>query len=468
MDIRNKKVTVVGLGNSGIGCAALLYKAGAVVSVTEAKDDKNVRKAKSSLEKKYIDLEIGKHTDKFLEDTELLVVSPGVEDMSGPVRYAEKNNIPIISELELGYLFCRAPVVAVTGTNGKSTVVSLVGEILRSAGRSVNVCGNIGNSLSGEVAAGRNTGKKSVVVLEVSSFQLERIASFRPKISVILNIAPDHLDRYKSFKEYTGAKTKIFQNQKKDDFVILNHDDKYLRRLGRSGKIKAKVLYFSAKSKVKGIYIEKKAVKTFLKNKVKYLFKLEGSRLEGGHNVENILASTLVAVLLKADLAVTEKTIKSFKPLAHRFRRIATIGGVEFIDDSKATNIDSTNRALLSLKKPAILIAGGKDKNLSYKDILPAAKKAVKKIILIGETRKKMRRIFEGSALVEEKDTLPAAVAAAYKSATAGECVLLSPMCSSFDMFESYKQRGAVFRQAVQELKLKVKNQKPKINDAVQ
>ncbi|NQU95748.1 MAG: UDP-N-acetylmuramoyl-L-alanine--D-glutamate ligase [Candidatus Omnitrophica bacterium] len=452
MDLRNKKVTVVGMGSSGIDSVLLLERAGAIVSITDSGDDESVKERAECLAEKYINLETGRHTESFLEDTELLVVSPGVENGALPIRYANENNIPIISELELGYLFCEGTIVAITGTNGKTTVATLLGEILRSAGIPVNVCGNIGNSLSGETG---NIKKDTVVILETSSFQLERIDSFKPKISVILNVTEDHLDRYRNFEEYLDAKKRIFKNQETGDIIVLNYDDKNLRDLIKTGKVRSKALYFSMKKKVDGIYLDRGNIKLSLKNKTKNLMVPGDYKLKGAHNTENVMVSCLVATLLGASPDAVKKAVKNFKPLAHRFESVALVGGVEFIDDSKATNIDSTSRALLSLDKPAILIAGGKDKNLSYEKVLPAIKKNVKKIILIGETKPKMRKIFKDFVDVREADTLPEAVILAYKSASPGESVLLSPMCSSFDMFGDYKERGEVFRRAVGELRVK-------------
>ena len=449
MDLRNKKVTVVGLGDSGLKSALLLEREEAIVSVTDESDTPSVRENAKALERDYLDIEIGEHTEPFLEDTELLVISPGVEDNALPIKYAKENNIPIISELELGFNFCKGPIIAVTGTNGKSTAVSLLGDMIRSAGLPVNVCGNIGNSLSGEID---KIDEDTNVVLEVSSFQLEWIVDFRPKISAILNIAEDHLDRYKSFKEYFDAKKEIFRNQKEDDFLILNYDDKRLRDLPEKEIIKPKVLYFSAKKKVDGIYLDKGSVKVSFKGKEKTLFKLEDALLKGDHNKEDILAMSLMATLLDVEPGPIKSAINRFHPLSHRFETVRTFKGVEFIDDSKATNIDSARRALKSLKKKTILIAGGKDKNLSYEKILPAIKN-VKKIVLIGETRPKMRKLFKGKVPLEESETLEDAVLKSFKSAKKNEVVLLSPMSSSFDMFQDYKERGEVFKKAVWSLK---------------
>ncbi|MBN1353964.1 MAG: UDP-N-acetylmuramoyl-L-alanine--D-glutamate ligase [Candidatus Omnitrophica bacterium] len=449
MDFRNKKVTVVGLGDSGYKSVLLLLDAGAIVGVTDGADNAIIRERARILEKKYIDMEIGRHTESFLEDSELMVTSPGVEDSSLPLRYAGENAIPVISELELGYLFCKGPIASITGTDGKSTVVSLTGAILREGGIPVNVCGNIGNCLSGETSKIK---KDTKVIVETSSAQLERIESFRPKISVILNIGEDHFDRYKDFGEYFAAKRRIYKNQRKSDIAIFNYDNAKLRELAASGGIEADIFYFSAKEKVKGAFLREGYVTLCLKDKEKRMFKLEKSRLKGDHNVENILAAFLVAALFGAKADAAAEAIRKFVPLSHRFETIAVINKVEFINDSKATNLHSAERALLSLTGPVILVAGGKDKNLPYEKILPAMKN-VKKAVLIGETRQKMRAVFGKQVSVEECGSLEEAVMAAYKSASPGDYVLLSPMCSSFDMFRDYKHRGEVFKEAVGKLK---------------
>lgn len=417
MELKNKKVTVVGLARSGFEAAMLLFGEGAIVSVTDISKSHGVMKSAQLLRKKLISVEIGGHTEKFLKNTELLVVSPGVEDSSQPIRFAERMNVPIISEIELGYNFCKGRIVAVTGTNGKSTVVSLIGAVLRRAGFPVNVCGNIGNPLSGET---KKINKETICIVEVSSFQLERIKRFRPEIAVILNITPDHLDRYRSFEEYRDFKARIFENQLSEDKLILNDADRKTKELVNNKTIRSRVIYFKG---MDSCYME------------------------------NVMAASVVCEALGVERSIFEKAVHDFTPLRHRFEKIAEIGGIEFVDDSKATNIDSTQRALLSLTRPTVLIAGGKDKNLEYDDILPVLRRKVTKLVLIGETRPKMREIFGENLEVEERESLEEAVKAAYDSALPGSTVLLSPMCSSFDMFRDYKHRGEVFCEAVRNLK---------------
>jgi UDP-N-acetylmuramoylalanine--D-glutamate ligase len=441
---------LVGLGNSGLGASLLLHDVGAIVCATDNCDSEDSRRNARILEERYLNVEIGAHTESFMREAQLIVVSPGVESNSLPLKFAEENNIPIISELELAYSFSKGTIVAVTGTNGKSTVVSLLGAILDCAGRKANVCGNIGKSFSGEV---NKIKKGTVIVLEVSSFQLERIRSFRPKISVLLNITDDHLDRHHDMGEYLRFKTRIFENQKTSDFAIVNYDDPNLGQIVKSKSMKACLYYFSRKKKVKGAYLDNNYINIFTNGtKPKKLFELGNTLVKGAHNEENILAASLVANLLGVKKQAIRDGIEGFKPLSHRFEKVATVNGIDFIDDSKATNPDSTRKALLSIDKPCVLIAGGKDKNLSYEQVLPEAKRVVRSVVLIGETKKKMQAAFGSFIKTKEADSLENAVLVAYKNASPGYSVLLSPMCSSFDMFRDYKHRGEVFCEAVRRL----------------
>jgi len=446
MDLRNKKVTVVGLGSSGISSALLLEEEGAIVSATDSSDSAAVRKNAALLEKKYIETEVGRHTESLLSGTELLVVSPGVTDDSPPVRYAFENNIPVISELELGYYFCKGKIIAVTGTNGKSTVVSLLGGIMKASGKPFNVCGNIGNAFTGEVKKITN---ETLVILEVSSFQLERIEFFRPLVSVILNIAADHMDRYGSLKGYEDAKKRIFKNQRENDIAVLNHESPW----SEGPKPPCRTLYFSSGNKVEGLYDAGGEITLSLRDKRKKIFNLRDLGLKAGYNKENILAATLVSLLVGAETGAIKEGIKGFKPLAHRFETVREIGGVTFINDSKATNVDSARSALESLDKRCVLIAGGRDKALPYEKIIPFLKKRVKTVVVIGEAREKIKKAIKNTVPSVECGSLEEAVGEGYRLAGRDECVLLSPMCSSFDMFRDYKERGEAFKGAVMRLK---------------
>ncbi len=450
MDFRNKKVTVVGMGESGLKAALLLHNKGAIVSVTDAFGTEAVKKGSAVLSSRYIEHEIGGHTEKFLKDADAIVLSPGVENSAMPVKYAEERNIPIFSEIDIAYLFCEGKIIAVTGTNGKSTVTRLLGDIFTAGGRKTVVCGNIGNAFSGEID---NITKDTFVILEVSSFQLERIKEFRPNVSIVLNITEDHLDRYKSMDGYIAAKRRVFENQSSGDFIILNHDGENARNFGESYNGHAEVLYFSTKEAVEGASLEGGAIKLTRSGRTRKIAKPDNAGLKGAHNSENVLAAALAADLFRIGKTYIEKALKNFKPLHHRIESAGLIGEVMFLDDSKATNIDSAIKAIESMERPTILIAGGKDKNLSYEKTVPAVKKKVKEVILIGETRPKMKKLFKSIVETREASSMEEAVRMAYRAAKPGDAVLLSPMCSSFDMFRDYKQRGEVFKRTVEELR---------------
>ena len=427
IDIKNKMVTIVGLGNSGVNAAILLKDNGASVRATDLSNAPAAREAKKLLESKGISVEIGRHTEDFVKGSDLVVVSPGVEDSSPPVKWANALHIPIIGEMELGYRFCKGKIIAITGTNGKSTVTSLIAQMLKDGDLDVVVCGNIGNSLCGEmprIKAG------TWVVLEVSSFQLEKIELFKPHIAVILNIRDDHMDRYTRFSDYFNEKLKIFRNQDANDYLVLNGNAGELKDIAKSAA--SKVLFYSKADK---------RYDTF------------DMKLKGTHNVENVLASSLVAGLAGVGADSIKRTVSTFKGLAHRFETVDVVDGVEYIDDSKGTTVDSTYRALESCGKPVILIAGGKDKHSDYCRIKDMVRKKVKRLVLIGEAAGAIKKALEGASPISEAKDMYAAVAAAHSFADKDSLVLLSPMCSSFDMFSSYKERGEVFRRAVKQLK---------------
>ena len=410
---RNKSVTVVGLARSGLSTANLLHELGARVSVTEAKDDLKTCKSARLLVSRKIKLELGGHTLEFIQGRDLVVISPGVSDNALPVKWAQKSGIPVISEIEVGALLCPANIIAVTGSSGKTTVTTLIGEVLKAAKKNAFVCGNIGNPFTGEVAKLKPL---DWVVLEISSFQLEKIRTFKPKIALITNISKNHLDRYPSMKEYIQAKKRIFLNQDRSDYLVLNKEDKELKKV--TPEAKAKVVLFE---KVPGFN-------------------------------PNQSAAMAVASILSIPRPDCLRVFEKFKGLEHRMEEVSEVRGVKFINDSKATTVESAVWALKNIESPVILIAGGRDKGVDYRVLLPAAVGKVKRGVLIGEARKKIKAALRGAFELCESPSLESAVLEAFSKACPGDCVLLSPMCSSFDMFSDYEHRGRVFKKAVQDL----------------
>lgn len=449
MDLKNRLVTVVGLGNSGVNAALLLNELGAYVRATDAQDTPATRAAQKTLSGKNIRVEIGGHSEETVKGSELVVVSPGVEDTSKAVKFAEKFKIPVIGEMELGSRFCEGKIIAITGTNGKSTVTTLTGEILKGGLKDTVVCGNIGNSLCGEIPRIK---KDTWVVLEVSSFQLERINSFKPNIAVILNITDDHMDRYKKFSDYFNEKLKVFSNQDERDVLILNQDAKEL--IPVKDKAASKVMFYSRLKKTNGAYVKLgKIFSAFSGEAPKEICSITDIGLKGTHNIENVLASSLVGLLAGVSADSIRNTIINFKGLEHRFETVDVVEGVEYVDDSKGTTVDSTKRALESCDRPVVLIAGGKDKHSDYGYVRQTVKNKVNHLVLIGEAASAIRKALEGAADMHEAKDMFDAVSIARKLAKNNEIVLLSPMCSSFDMFRDYKERGEVFRKAVKGLK---------------
>lgn len=410
---KNKKVTVVGLGRSGLAAASLLYDLGAQVSVTDSQDNELTRLNAEQLESRKIKCELGSHSRGFIRSRDLVVVSPGVEDTSPAFVWAEESGTPVIGEIELAWILCSGTVIAVTGSNGKTTVTTLIGRMLEKAGKRVWVCGNIGRPFSGEVA---RIQAGDFVALEVSSFQLERIISLKPKISVILNFNANHLDRYSDIDEYFQAKKRIFMNQTEGDYLVLNYEDPYLKELSVTSGVKT--VYFS------------------------------GDR-DFNPNQAAVLA---VGVILGIDRSLTESVFKEFKGLTHRMEYVKEFNSRKFINDSKSTTVDSAIWALRSIPDDIVLIAGGKDKGVDYSRILELARQKLKGVVLLGEARSRIAAVFEGVLPVEEASTLEEAVQKAYRRSRPGEAVLFSPMCSSFDMFKNYEERGERFKQAVVEL----------------
>ncbi|MFH0913462.1 MAG: UDP-N-acetylmuramoyl-L-alanine--D-glutamate ligase [Candidatus Omnitrophota bacterium] len=410
---KHKKVTVVGFARSGLACANLLYDLGAEVSVTDNQDNDSTRLNVSRLKAQNIRCEIGKHSAEFIKDRDLIVVSPGVPDTALPIVLAREFKIPIISEIELAWLLCPATVIAVTGSNGKTTVTTLIGKMLEADAKRVFILGNIGNPFAAEV---EKMQAGDFVALEVSSFQLEKIRDFKPRISLILNFSCNHLDRHKDMQEYLAAKKRIFMNQDQSDYTVLNYDDPMVR--GLADETKAKVICFSQTP-------------------------------DFNPNQAAVLA---VGSILGTDKEACLKVLREFRGLEHRLEHVAEINNITFINDSKSTTVDSTIWALKNITRPIVLIAGGRHKGLDYSVILELIHKKVKDIILIGEAKEKIKDSFKGFRAIQEAATLDEAVRCALSRAKAGDCVLFSPMCSSFDMFSNYEERGRVFKKTVLDL----------------
>ena len=453
MELKGKRVTVIGLGNSGINAALLLAKHGAKVFGTDSSDSAELKKAKVKLEANKISVEIGIHTEDFVKGSSLVVVSPGVEDSSIAMNWVQKYKIPIISEMELGYRFCKGRIIAITGTNGKSTVTTLIGDILAKGGKNTVTCGNIGNSLCGEVSKIK---KDTWVVLEVSSAQLEHIEKFKPQIAVILNITDDHMDRYKNFYEYFNHKLKIFANQDENDVLILNYDTENLRRL--KGLARSKVLFYAKDRRTTDGY----DLASYMKDEwicctygegEKNAVHINDIRLKGIHNLENVMASSLVGMIAGVAERSIRDTVRDFTGLEHRFETVSVVEGIEYIDDSKGTTVDSTKRALESCTKPVVLIAGGKDKHSDYSIVRSTVEEKARHVVLIGEASGAIKRALGSIVPTHEANDMDEAVEISSRLAKDGWVVLLSPMCSSFDMYKDYKERGDKFKEAVKKLK---------------
>ena len=420
------KVIVVGLGKSGQEAARLIASRKDTVFITEFKDDAASRIAGDLLIKEGVvkpgNVELGCHTDKFIKKADLMVVSPGVRRDAEPIKLAESKGIPVISELELAYAMCPADIIAVTGTSGKTTTTTLIGQMLKRSGLDAVVCGNIGNPFSGEI---KRIKKDSVVVLEVSSFQLELIDKFKPRVSIVLNISDNHLDRHKDMEEYVTAKCRIFLNQDKKDALFLNKNDELLREIA-----------CIVKGPRVGFFNE---------------YKDFGKRYNIAN--EDYLAAMSAASMMNVSEAVMLKVIKNFKGIEHRLEAVANINGVDFINDSKATTISSVEWALKSLGENIILIMGGKYKGGDFGLLKELVKKKVDYIISIGEARREIKNGLDGVKPIFEAKDFSEAVFEGFKKAKKGGRVLLSPGCSSFDMFKNYEQRGKIFKELVNEIR---------------
>jgi len=450
MDLNGRKVLVVGLARTGLATVKFLKGKGSIISTTEMKTKEETGEAIQELEGMDIAMEWGGHrTETFLKP-DLIVVSPGVDLSIEPIQKALKKGIRVISEIELAYHFIHVPIIAVTGTNGKTTTTLLISEMLKEDGKRVGVGGNVGDPL---ILFADGGDRWEVLVAEMSSFQLEAIEDFRPRYSVLLNITEDHLDRYPRYEDYIEAKVRIFANQNSGDVAILNRDDPIVVKYGK--KVKARKVFFSLREKLdEGIFFRDQVILLRLEGREED-YSLARVPLKGIHNVENMMAALTTARIFGCSKKAVEAVLGRFEGLEHRLEFVREIEGIRFYNDSKGTNVGSVVKSLQSFSEPIILIAGGKDKKGDLSPLRDLIQSRVKRLILIGEAKERMGWELGGLTDTAMAKSLEEAVIVAYRSGKGGDVVLLSPACSSFDMFKDYKERGKVFKEAVARISTK-------------
>ena len=450
MELKNKRVLVVGLGKSGIAAAMFLREQGAQVTVSDARSATALAKEIPALLEAGVMVESGGHGLLTFRRQDLIVVSPGVPLDTPEVKQVIGYGMPVIGELELASRFLQGRIVAITGSNGKTTTTTLIGKILAEAQLSTLVGGNIGTPVIDLI--GKSTAE-SIDVLEVSSFQLETIEQFRPWIAVVLNITPDHLDRHGSFENYAAMKARITEQQQAGDFLVLNAEDKPTQMV--AAKTKAQIFWFSPRRPIKqGTFVHGESVAFIPREgaKAEPIMPVAEIPLKGSHNVENVLAAVCVARLAGVPAEKIRSAVSSFRAVEHRLEFVRSLHGVEYFNDSKATNVDATMKAIAAFPGGIHLILGGKDKDSDYTLLAPLLRERVKAVYTIGSAAEKIERQLHGVVKMVEAGTMDAAVREAQNVAIAGDVVLLAPACSSFDQFENYEHRGRVFRQIVQEL----------------
>ena len=448
IELNGKRVLVVGLGRSGVASALFLRSRGARVTVSDAKSEDQLRDQIPILLDAGIAVETGAHGERTFRNQDLIVVSPGVPVDAEPLVQARALGQPVIGEIELASQFLSGPIVAITGSNGKTTTTTLVGEIIAASGFKTSVGGNIGRAA---ISLAEQATPETVIVLEASSFQLETISSFRPKIAVVLNVTPDHLDRHRTFAAYVDAKARIFENQQADDFAVLNADDPTCVDLAK--RTRAQVVWFSREREVESGSSVRQGQVVFRRNgSAQIVLAVSEIPLKGSHNLENVLAAACAGALMGCAPEQIRSAIISFKAVEHRLEYVATIGGVEYYNDSKATNVDATIKALESFPANIHVILGGKDKGSDYTMLNKLLHERVKSVYTIGAAAEKIQSHIKGTTQVVSSGTIEAAVREASAAAQPGDVVLLAPACASFDQFQSYEHRGRVFKDLVRQL----------------
>lgn len=445
MEFLNKNVLIVGLGITGVAVARFLKRRGASVTATDKRSEQELGAHPLIVSELGVRMELGQHRIESFESADLIVLSPGVSHTILPIKRAKEKGVAVLGEIELASRFIREPMVAIAGTNGKTTTTVLLGRMLENSGFTVFVGGNIGNPLIGYID---NKEKAEIVVVEVSSFQLDTIDTFRPRIGVLLNITEDHLDRYTDFAAYARAEGRVFKNQQKGDTAVLNGSDPLVRSI--TSGIKSRKLFFNTDAK--GREEDNRDVEPEIQNLKSFDF--YSLNLYGKHNIENASAAALAALAAGGTLKGVQSAIKRFKSLPHRLEYVDTINGARYFNDSKATSTDSVARALEALGKPVILIMGGRNKGGNFQVLKDLVRRHVKTLIVAGEASGEIESALGDVAPTKTASTIESAALQAYHAAAPGDVVLLSPGCSSFDMYNSFAERGEAFCRAVLNLGL--------------
>jgi UDP-N-acetylmuramoylalanine--D-glutamate ligase len=446
-DLAGKRVLVVGLARTGIATSLLSAGYGATVTATDAKSESELGDTPAKLRAAGVTLELGGHKSETFAQQDLIVVSPGVPAKLPALELARARGVPVWSEIELAWRFLRGKLVAITGSNGKTTTTSLVAHILKSSGIPVQVGGNIGVPLLGIVEASTDS---SVTVAEISSFQLENVAKFRPEIGVLLNLTPDHLDRHASFDEYAQAKMRMFENQVECDAAVLNADDPEITKRMPS---KPHIYWFSRQKRVAtGAFLSDGQIVFRNDGTETVLARREEIPIKGEHNVENVLAACTASYLAGATPDAIANGVKTFAGVEHRLEFVAEIAGVAFYNDSKATNVDATLKAVEAFPGSLLVILGGKDKGSDYTALREPLRQRARIALLIGAAAEKIESHLGGAVPIEHAGTIDRAVQLAMEGARPGDVVLFAPACASFDQFENYEHRGRVFKQLVAKL----------------
>jgi UDP-N-acetylmuramoylalanine--D-glutamate ligase len=444
MELRDKKVLVVGLARTGIECARFLLNQGAKVSVSDLRSEMDLKQEINALKGLPIEYLLGGEERRWLEAVDLVVPSPGVPAANPLLHEAYSRGIEILSEVELAYRFFRFPIVAITGTNGKSTTTTLVGLMLKANGTRVFIGGNIGAPLIGFVGGDWEWG-----VVEISSFQLEWVEEFRPRVAVLLNLTEDHLDRYPDFAAYCRVKKRIFENQTKKDVAILNRDDSLV--WGMRQRRPARIISFGFSEVDEGVFARSEEI-VWREGSSEERFPLGHVKIQGVHNVENMMAAIAAAKAIGIPAQIIQQTLEEFPGLEHRLEFVREKDGVHYYNDSKGTNVGAVVKSLASFSVPVILIAGGVDKGGDYGVLREDVRKTVKRLVLFGAAKEMIAKALGALTETVIVDDMEAAVRDAHQHARPGDVVLLSPACSSFDMFRNYAERGRVFRSLVQTL----------------